>query len=395
MKEYDVIVCGGGPAGVCGAIASARAGAKTLLIEKKGCLGGIWTSGLLSWFLDIKEKSGIICEIMEELTKRGEGRRREYGPCFSANPEAVKLLLEEMCLNSGVEILLDTVVSDSFVENGEIKCIETVSKSGKETFEAKYFIDATGDGDLSYLSGCSYEIGNKDSKTQPMSLCALVTGIGGKEFDEYDNFINPFGCKAKKLEDMEKAGINPSYKSPFFTRLHENSPIFMAMLNHEYDVLPTSNRDITKATINARKEINEIINKLRSYGGVWKNLTLVATADSIGIREGRRIKGEYTLTHQDVLEGKKFDDAMCRVHFPMDVHALNNKVDEDEAKKGRGKALPYDVPLRCAKTKDIKNLYTAGRCISGDFYAHSSYRVTGTASVIGEYVGNYVATHLK
>ena len=168
----------------------------------------------------------------------------------------------------------------------------------------------------------------------------------------------------------------------------------MLMANHEYEVKGTNVRDVTKATLHARKELHNLVNGLRSLGGVWKNLRIVATAEHIGVREGRRIHGLYTVTQDDVAEGKKHEDAVCRATFGIDVHSTDPKK-EKGIEKAPIKAKPYDIPIRALIARDVGGLMMAGRCISGDFIAHSSYRVTGNSVVLGEAAGKVAALAAK
>jgi hypothetical protein len=187
---------------------------------------------------------------------------------------------------------------------------------------------------------------------------------------------------------MEAGGHSPSYAKPSLFRVRDD--LFILMANHEYGFKGTSARDVTRATLRARKELNALIDGLRGTGGVWKNLRLVATAEQIGVREGRRLRGLYTVTADDLKEGRRFDDAVCRATFGVDVHALDPKKTKGiEAHPWRAK--PYDIPLRALVAKDVKGLLFAGRCISGDFIAHSSYRVTGNAVALGEAAGKAAA----
>lgn len=145
---------------------------------------------------------------------------------------------------------------------------------------------------------------------------------------------------------------------------------------------------MTKATLQARAEIHTIINGLQSLGGRWKNIRLIATAEHIGVREGRRIHGMYTVNTDDLIKGVRHDDAVCRVTFGVDVHSVSRSEDNIDVGYNRGiKVKPYDIPLRALIAKDVGGLMMAGRCISGDFIAHSSYRVTGNAVTMGQAVG--------
>jgi len=147
---------------------------------------------------------------------------------------------------------------------------------------------------------------------------------------------------------------------------------------------------VTQATLEARNEVNQIINALRKTGGIWADVRIVNSAEQIGIREGRRIHGLYMLTKEDLLRGAQFEDGVCTVNFVVDVHALVKG--EGGGYGARGvKMKPYQIPLRSLIAKDVDNLMMAGRCISGDFYAHASYRVTGNAVPMGEAAGKVAA----
>lgn len=386
MKSYDLIVCGGGPAGVCAAIRAARDGVSVLLVEKNGCLGGVWTSGMVSWLLDLEGKWGIIKEITERVSACGHGRFARGGN-FLCEPEYVKYLLEKMCREAGVEIRLYTYITGTCVVDRKIHAVCTHSKSGKEQFAAKYIIDATGDGDVGYLAGCQYEIGLENGAfQQPLSLFALVNGLKYEDMRPYDNGAECLeGISPKQLlfEAMTRTGIQPSQTVPAMYYL--SNDLYLLTMVHEYGCRADDAEALTKATLHAREEIHRMVAGLKKLGGIWKNICVVATAESIGVRDGRRIKGVAVVSKEDVLESKRCTDEVCLVHFPMDVHAIS-----EEEKTGYsfvGRTQGYSIPAGALIAADIDNLFLAGRCISGDFYAHSSYRVTGNAAVIGEKAG--------
>ena len=392
--SYDVVVSGGGPAGAMAAIAAGRKGAKTLLIEQHGCLGGIWTAGLLAYIIDYQNKKGLMKEFIDTLRKRNAHVKNDKGHYTSVcEVEACKVLLEEMCAEAGVEIAYHTRTTAVLKSGRKISHILTESKSGREAVAAANYIDATGDGDLGFYAGCSYDFGHPDSKlTQPMSLICLVSGINAKEVQDcYRDGSRglPWGVPKKNLRKaMEAGGVSPSYASPSLFRMRDD--LFLLMSNHEYKVYGTKAEDVTAATLRARKELNAQINALRSTGGPWKNIMLVATAEQIGVREGRRLKGLYTISDDDIRTGKRFDDGICPVTFGIDVHSLDpSKGKSIESKKWHFK--PYDIPLRSLIAADVDNLLFAGRCISGGFLPHSSYRVTGNTAAMGEAAGKAAA----
>lgn len=392
--EYDVVVCGSGPAGVTAAIEAGRNGGRTLLVELQGCLGGIWTTGLLSWVIDHSNKTGIMREIEDHLHKAGGKGSIETGRYLAYDVETMKLILEEMCIEAGVDILLHTRVAASIKDSsGRITQIITESKSGREAWSAKVFIDATGDGDLAALSGCGFDLGDPDDEGafQPMSMLALVTGVNFQEIQSFVRWTGDQGSVSKErlFEEIRKSGLDTSYTKPGLYPVRDD--LYMMMANHEYGYSALSAKEITKATLHARREVNSIVNGLRSLGGKWQNLRLVATAEHIGIREGRRIHGLYTITQEDLVDGKKHQDAVCTVTFGVDVHSVRRAGDLGASYSRGIRSKPYDIPMRALIAKDVRGLMMAGRCISGDFIAHSSYRVTGNAVPMGEYAGRVAA----
>lgn len=386
--DYDVIVCGGGPAGFSAALAAARAGAKTAVIETNGCLGGVWTSGLLSWILDGKNKTGIMAELIARLTESNTGRI--MASAFVYHPDEMKMALEQMLLDANVRIRLHTrVVGAANNHENRLTTILTESKSGREAWTAKTFIDATGDGDLAAQAGCNFDFGRPgDGITQPFSMIGLFTGVTTDQIAPFVRAVaEPRGLgkpKQNLLAEMRKSGIDPSYGGPTIFRIREG--LFCMMANHQYNVSAIDADDVSRATMEARHEVHRLIGSLRKLGGHWKNVELVTTAEQIGTREGRRIHGRYTVSDNDLKTGARFDDSICRVTFPIDVHATDpSKTKEIEAKPF--KSRPYDIPLRALLARDVDGLMLAGRNISGDFIAHSSYRVTGNSVAMGEAAG--------
>ncbi len=394
VDTADVVVCGAGPAGVAAAIAAARQGAKTRLLEAQGCLGGIWTAGLLSWILDHHNKRGLMPEILAQLDKQQGLSHSPRGALTNAyEPEVMKFVLEDLCTAAGVELQLHTRVCGVLrSSDGRLSHVLTESKSGREAFAGKLFIDCTGDGDLGALAGAQFDLGHPDTgRTQPMSLMALVTGINAQDMQGFyrDDDSRDWATPKDRLRaEMERGGQSPSYAKPTLFRLRDD--LFALMANHEYEVRGISAREVTQATLRARRELHELINGLRTLGGVWSRACLVATAAQIGVREGRRLHGLYTVSSADLREGREHPDAVCRVTFPIDVHATNPQR-EKGIEKADFRAKPYDIPLRALIAQDVPGLLMAGRCISGDFIAHSSYRVTGNAVALGEAAGKVAA----
>ncbi|MFA5688741.1 MAG: FAD-dependent oxidoreductase [Kiritimatiellales bacterium] len=387
--EYDVIVGGAGPAGVAAAVSAARAGARVLLIEANGCLGGIWTAGLLSWVIDA-DKPGIMKEIRNDLEKMGAlGEKRRSARNWTYDPEIMKLLLERMCVASRVNFQLHTrIVSVNKCTSRFLNAVITESRSGREAWRAQHFIDCTGDGDLAFHAGCSFSTGHPGTNDiQPASMTMLVTGV---QFAEIERFVGG-GMqepKARLSQLIWDLGIDISNKSPVLFPIYDD--LFAFIPNHQYNVFPGDAAALTQATVEAREECHAIVKALQKQGGIWEKLRIVATTEHLGMREGRRIHGIYTVNLNDMIYGVHHADAVCRVTMNIDVH--NTQKDSYSlSKKNTSSILPYDIPLRALIARDADNLWLAGRCISGDFFSHSSYRVTGNAVATGEAAGRAAA----
>jgi hypothetical protein len=314
---------------------------------------------------------------------------------LSYQPEEMKLLLEELCAKEGVKIHLHTRVSAAYRDGKSLRTIVTESKSGRQAWSAPVFIDTTGDGDLGAQAGCEFEIGKeRDCPCQPMTMYALLMV---KDFSQITDCIHKTGNNGQHVgpaafrDVLKKAGVTPSYGAPCIFPIQGNLVLLMA--NHEYGINATNAEQVTEATIRARAEVHQIVRGLRRLGGPWDGVQIVATPEQIGVRDGRRIRGRYVVTKDDLIQGARQQDSVVRATFPVDIHALS----ADENKKaGYGnsgvKMKPYDIPIRALIAKDVDGLMMAGRCISGDFIAHASYRVTGNAVAMGEAAGA-VAAH--
>jgi hypothetical protein len=227
-----------------------------------------------------------------------------------------------------------------------------------------------------------------------MSMMAILTGVEHRRIKEFVRDGDRPGNVPKELllRAIRRGGYDPSYQKPTLFRIYEN--LFCMSANHEYGCLPTDAAQMTKATVQARAEIHEIVSALRSLGGVWKGLRLVATNEHIGVREGRRIHGLYTVSTEDLVRGARHADGICRVYFGVDVHSPKEAEGRAVA-PAKVRARSYDIPLRALIARDVKGLLLAGRCISGDFIAHSSYRVTGNAVATGQAAGVAAALAAK
>ena len=409
----DVIVAGGGPAGVAAAVTAARAGAKVRLLELQGCLGGVWTAGLLTYIFDFN-KSAIGWEIIRRLDALG-ARKVDRTDAYDVDrdwvyePEYLKFVCEEMCREAGVRVTLQSPVVAAYRDAGgrNIDLVVTESKSGRRAYRAKVFVDCTGDGDLAAQAGCGFDYGYRDlGYGQPATLNTLVAVDDGDRIEEYLS-NEPAMWTRVKLPDgtdechhiwsshklrqlLREQGVEPSYGDPTLFRFHRN--VFCFMANHEYNLRIDDADAISEATMRARREVIGLAAVLEKLGGPWKGFRVIASAEQIGQRDARRIHGRYTVTRDDIEKGTQFDDVITVSRTPIDIHGLDKKMNDGKAAGNRGgvKFRPFQIPLRACRAKDADNLYMAGRNISGDFYAHASYRVTGSSVALGEAVGKAI-----
>ncbi len=383
--KYDVIVAGGGPAGVGAAIASGRAGVKTLLIERYGFLGGMWTAGLINPIFDTKNKGGILSELIDKLGVKGAWGGFN-GICHDY--EELKLLLDETVYSSGVEVLLHSHICGAIAatgskernENIAVTGVKVENKSGRQAYMAKVVIDCTGDGDVAASAGAHFMEGRgADGLTQPMTMMFI---LGNVKFRQ-DNGKQLYEMMKTAVE-KHKTGYNLNYDFPYIIQLPKGN-YAVVQLTHIRGLSATNAYDITKAEIEGRRQVMDTFDFFKKYIPEFNDLDLVYTAPQIGIRESRRITGEYILTRDDVVSGAHFQDGITTVSFGIDIHC------PDSTGQLCYKVKPYQIPYRCLIPKGIDGLLTAGRCISGDYDAHASYRVTGNCIAMGEAAGKAAA----
>ena len=401
--SVDVIVCGGGPAGVSAAIAAGRAGASVLLIEVHGCLGGVWTAGQLAWLFEM-ERPGFARELAERLTARGAcfrsadrfGQPGQSCPGFAYDVELMKELLEDLCRESGVRVLLHTrvVAAEASEEGGRRRITGVVTENcgGRQAWRAPCVVDASGNGDCAALAGCDFAIGRDNAgSSQPLTLMGLMTCDDPEALRPMVSFWRgdlTWSLRKAAVEGLRAAltvgGITPSYGSPTIFHVHDR--VFALMINHEYGVSAIDGQQISDATIRARSELQRAVRALRAQGGPFAGLVLVASAEHIGIRDGRRIVGRYVVTVDDLITGRRHTDAVCRCSFNIDIHHSDPQrgtvIERDHPT-----VHAYDIPYRALLPREVDGLLLAGRCISGDFQAHASYRVTGIATTLGQVAG--------
>lgn len=382
--NYDVCVLGAGPAGVAAAIAARRNNASVLLVERDGVVGGMSTAGMLNiWCGDAY---GSIFEyICSKTTKLFPSGRRIY------SPETLKILLIEMLEQAGVELLLHSFADEVCVQNGRVEKVGLSGKSGKITVNAKVFIDCTGDGDVCALAGVPFEMGREDGKLQPMTVQFCVGGV-----DESKALFADVGTpylKGKMQEYLADGRVSFPVGLLILIESLEPHTAHVNMTN-VIDVDPTNVFDLTKAELTARKQIPQIVRFLRENVPGYENCYVAGSSAYAGARESRRICGEYVMSAADIQSGTMFEDWIVDgAAYEFGIHNPKGRLDEED-KKPKDNKMRYTIPYGCFTPKGIKNLMVAGRCISGDHYALSSYRVMPICFAMGEGVGTCTALAL-
>ncbi len=389
-KSYDVIVIGGGPGGFSAAISSAMRGVRTLLVERYGFLGGMATAGLVNPFMSYKLKgknlsSSVFNNLIARLEK--EGALKEDKHTF--DDEVMKFVLDRMAYEYGVEVLFHSFFVDVDCSERNIKAVYLEGKSGKLKLEGKIIIDSTGDGDVACKAGAQVKIGREqDGLCQPMTLCFRIGGItGGLKPHELAKELTEILLRAK-----ERGEINQP---------RENVLIFSTLLPDVYHfnttrVVAKSGVDVyqlSEAEIEGRRQVVELFKLFKQNSPRFKNAYLMKMACQIGVRETRRILGQYILTEEDIIEARKFEDGIARSNYPIDIH---NPTGEGTIIKEVKNGDYYEIPYRCLLPIGFDNLLIGSRCISSTHEAHSSLRVMPVVSGIEEAAGAAAAiTTLK
>ena len=402
FAEVDVVVAGGGPTGVCAALAAARSGKKTLLVEMGGCLGGMMTTGLHQ-HVCIFNSAGhvgnrIIGGVPWEITLRALARDggRMHAGMVDFEMETVKLVLEEMMDEAGVQLLYHTMAADTIVHNNQVDGIIIESKSGRQAVLAKRTIDCTADADIAARGGAAFHKGrDEDGLMQPVTL---MFRVGGIDNDKVNKLREQEGWKFSRT--IARA-IEAGDLDPFHTMMSGLwwCPQRPDQLGVNYTNLTgidaTNAADITRATIECRKQVFQTIAAFRKHFDGWQNAYLIDTAPYMGTRETRRIVGRECLTIDDVRTCRKSQRGIAKGSFYVDVHGPKGASQASYGDEQLPKGDHYDIPYGCLVPQKIENLLVAGRCISIDHFALGSMRVMYQCMATGEAAGLAAAQSLN
>jgi hypothetical protein len=396
--KFDVLVAGGGAAGVVAGIAAARRGAETLIVEQSNCLGGMATAGghghiclYSAWGTDQRIVGGIVHEIAERVSASGFGTYD--GISLDFDIEGMKLLLEEMALESGVNLLYHTLAMDCLGE-GQDMAVVLGNKGGSSQVAARRVIDCSGDGDLAARSGCEYQMGEKAS-----GLCqpaTLMFTLGGVDHDRLDEYLQEDPRLVSTIRRAQaEGGLGPFQTHVMGFWWTPARPTHLGVnFTHINEIDGTDAWDLTRGTIVGRKQAFETAEFLRRYVPGMENCYIVSTASSLGVRESRRMLGEYVLTKEDLLVQREFPDSIGYGSFFIDIHNLRGPgMDPKSFRPPPG--FKYQIPYRVLVPRGAENLLVAGRCVSCTHEALGSLRVMPQCGVMGEAAGTAAALSIQ
>ncbi len=381
--DYDVIVAGGGSAGVAAAVASARMGARTLLLERYNCLGGAATMRNVVTYCGLytlgetprRVVGGIAEEVMQGLRRQGavSGPHRHRGVFVTFEPEALKPVLDDMAAAAGVTVMFSSFVAGAARNDGRIATVTVAGHSGLETFSANAFVDCTGEGDLAAFAGASTRYGNGAD----VNLGTLGTRFGGiapsvpVTAERIAAAVADFGPRARAL--TKDRGVVP--------RLPISGDAVVYLASEDYD--PRDSLSMSAAEARGRRQAWVYLEVLRTIEGC-ENAYLVATGPEFGTRESRHLNCMRQLAWADIENRARFEDCIALGGWGAEWHDRATYESSFDYPPGRG---AYEIPLGCLRSADTANLFCAGRLADGDRKAGAAIRVMGTAFATGQAAG--------
>ena len=417
MYKFDVIVVGGGPSGTCAAIAAARTGARTLLIERYGFLGGMGTAALVGPWMTFHDEAGnqviqgLGQEIVERLQELGgsPGHVRDTtGYVHTVTPfdaELAKMVYLDLCLESGVELLLHTWVTAAIMEGRCIKGVQVWNKAERQELYADVVIDAAGDGDVAAFAGAEFQVGrSSDGLTQPMSLMFVLGNVDlgrvrqymrehPNEFYEKTHFdllegehlsVNGFYTLLRRAKERGELHLDRDMVLFFQTARPDQVTVNMTRATK---IDATDAWQLTKAEIALRRQMMELWRFFQKEIPGFEQTYIVTSGPQAGVRESRRIVGDYVLQASDIVEGVEFPDTISRNAYPIDIHAPDGQGVQTINLQAQSYCLPYRVLL----PKGIEGLLVVGRCISCTHETLAAVRTQPSVMALGQAGGTAAA----
>jgi hypothetical protein len=336
----------------------------------------MWTAALVNPYFDVTGKGGLNDELRSRLRERGA-----WGGLWNIayDPAEMALQLDDLVITSGAQVLLYALATQPLVENNVSKGAVVETKSGPLAILAKVTIDCTGDADLAARAGAQFQQGRPaDGLMQPMTMMFRISGLRA---DYPEHHTVRWYRALQKIVGEDKLLKSVPFKNPALVRLPQPGEA-MIQWTHLRNASGIDADDLTRATLEGRRQVQRAMAFLRQANNELGDIRLAALPAAIGVRETRRIAGGYTLSLDDLKAGRRFDDGICLVRFPIDIH------EPGDAGQTVGYTMkPYHIPFRCLVPNGIDGLLVAGRPISGTYEAHASYRVTGNCVAMGEAAG--------
>ena len=386
-RTYDVIVCGSGPAGSCAAVAAARQGAKVALVERYGVPGGNLTCGHVGPILGMVGKGTMRDELMALLGVPENDMIGRIG--VAHDMQKAKTVMTEFIHHENIDVYLQTMVADALMDGNTITGVIISTKEGLKALGGKVVIDATGDGDVAAFAGCEIEKGREDGLMQPVTLEFTLDNVDESRAVICIGDVDEVQFNGKRFldycKDCADAGLLPENLAA--VRLHPT----VHKGERQVNTTQVNGVDSTKvetmytAELGLRRQIDLLVSFLRENLPGYENCKYISSGTTTGIRESRRVVGEYHITAEELVEGKRFDDVIVhKAEFIVDIH---NPAGAGQAEAKIQYVTPYDLPYGCFVPKKIDGILTAGRCISGTHRAHASYRVMSICMAMGQAVG--------
>lgn len=414
-ENAEIVVCGGGTAGAFAAIAAAEMGKDVLIIEQLGSLGGTATNGLVTPVMHTHIDSNPQCSYIANIVR---DRLFELGGCDASgarfDPLLLKFVIEELAVKAGVRFLYHTFVADVVRDGSRVDSIVVCNKGGLSLVKAKYFIDCTGDADVTVYAGAGYSKGNPETgKNQPVSLRYIISGVDVPKFGEFlNNEVKRTGvnsacfytdgriygacCAAgtwtlddvffRAIEAGDLTEQDKAYWQMFGIPGRVDS---IAFNNPEFfdDNDATSAADMSRIQLIGKEAILRQLGFYKKYFEGFDHAYIAEVSAIVGIRESRNAETEYVLTAGDLLSRKKFDDMFCQSNYPVDIHGKQLNFDASLFKPVEDGKPWYEIPFRSLVVKGVDNLLVAGRCLGAEFLAQSSLRVQQSVRSSGEAAG--------
>lgn len=397
VGEYDVVVCGGGPGGIMAAIAAARGGAKTAIIERMGFFGGMATAALVAPISVFNYNGrriidGLPWEFVTRLEEIGGAREEKPLGNITFSPEKYKLMAYKMLKEAGVDMYMNSYITGVETDGKKVTHVIFDNKNGAEALKGKEFIDATGDADLAALAGVPMQ--EKSPALQPPSMIFMLSGVDTDALPmirHSQQGVNYHDLQIRdlfhKLREEGKEDI-PAFGGPWYCGILAPGIVLVNMTRTYADM--TDNRKAAEAEAMLREHAHIYTALLRKYIPSFKDAELIMTAPVCGVRETRRIKGAHSLTGEEYLNAVKFDDAVARGCHPVDIHAAKSINQRCEFMKDAG-----FVPYRSLYSPGWTNLLVAGRNFSADEIASASIRVQASVMGLGQAAGAAAAIAVR